>query len=141
MELPVRHVVDTTPRKSFAQILAVHRLQQEQQQEQSGVDENHGPLQPGRRLLMTNRARFLDHVAQATHELEQGWVSLDELEQSVQVLRLVPTRIELLANGPEIWERFEWTRNTSDDDISGRTENEVVPVPSWVPTKHQLLPY
>ena len=145
IEIPVTEILDTVPLKSFAQILAVGRLEEQEEvavavkEEQLHYQERPlpppPPPPPPQRPLsmrMKDREGFLALVAQVTQELYDNRVELKELEKTVQVLRLLPNRMELLVNGEQIWERFEWTRQKQQPKNNNN---------GWMQTHHQLLPY
>ncbi|KAL7574467.1 hypothetical protein ACA910_015835 [Epithemia clementina (nom. ined.)] len=170
MELPVvAELFHTAPRQSLAvqrleQELIIMEQQQHQQQQQQPELEQHLDLPETRqaygshrthhrrRFVLTDRDAFLAQVAQVTQELEQGRVALEELASAVQVLRLRPDRMELLAHNAKdgIWERWEWTRQQrggghapdqdaeQDDDDDDDDDDDVV---VWEPASYQLLPY
>mmetsp|Transcript_50578 Transcript_50578/g.122062 ORF Transcript_50578/g.122062 Transcript_50578/m.122062 type:complete len:329 (-) Transcript_50578:1474-2460(-) len=115
----------TAPRASLAQMVASQRCWA------NGRD----------RTVMYNdedHYEFLKIVQQVHDDWNDPNQSLerhfDELRSSVQLLRLVPSRLELLETGPgqKMWTRIQWRRNegSSDDEGSG----------GWY-TPEKLLPY
>ena len=151
IEIPVTEILDTVPMKSFAQILAVGRLEEEEvvvAVKEGQLHHQERPLPPPppqqqRPLSMTMKDRegFLALVAQVTQELYDNRIELKELEDKVQVLRLLPNRMELLVNGEQIWERFEWTRQKQQPKNNNHNNDTTTNNNGWMQTQHQLLPY
>ena len=73
-------------------------------------------------------------------ELENGDISMEELDASIQAFRLQPTRIECMIGGPDesvMWDRWEWMADT--EDTNGPTTN-VDDVLVWKDPTH-LVPH
>ena len=113
----------TAPRASLAQMVASQRC-----------------WAKGRDRTIMDKAddhrEFLETVQQVHDDWNDPDQSLerhfDELRSSVQLLRLRPSRLELLETGPgqTMWTRIQWRRNgNSPDGAAG-----------WLPPE-QLLPY
>mmetsp|Transcript_14277 Transcript_14277/g.28799 ORF Transcript_14277/g.28799 Transcript_14277/m.28799 type:complete len:279 (-) Transcript_14277:254-1090(-) len=100
-EIDVENVLDTAPMGSFAQILAVARRERSVKGQ---PNDERNSLCEGQ-----DKDSFIDEVAVLKAELENGNVDIGEIQEAVQVCRLMPSRMELMVSGG-IWERFEYVR-------------------------------
>lgn len=118
-ELPVAQALATAPRASLAQILAVHQCRKLVRDEHAAISNDSTAF--SKRTKLDDRPFFLAQVQRAREQLDKDQVDIEELQSAIQFVRLVPNRMELLANG-EIWERFEWKRNLENGEWSERVQ-------------------
>ena len=107
MEIPVAEVRATAPLPSFAQIMACSA------RGHSGSGDTGGSSDEAGRTALLDREHFVGEVRDTKAQLLAGGGVDAEVEAAVQAFRLRPHRVELLASGADIWERFEWQRRPS----------------------------
>lgn len=66
--------------------------------------------------MMERKTHFTQVTQQTRMEIENNTISFDELNESIQVLRFRPTRMELMEGGPSeiLWNRWEWLLHSQD---------------------------
>ena len=84
------------------------------------------------RESIQNRSHLTEIMQKTRLELENGDVTLEELEDCITALRLQPTRLECMWASPDssvVWERWEWQRETltADGTLTWRPPRNLVP--------------
>jgi hypothetical protein len=117
-EIPLSQVVDLIPTFTATSMIASCRIAAEVSG--TGADVSEG------RLAMMNKSRTTEVMQRTRNELEQGKISLEEMNEAISAFRLKPDRMEYMHGGPDtvMWDRWEWMRD----------EN------GWVEPKH-LIPH
>lgn len=79
--------------------------------------------------LVQNHAHLQEVVQTTRYELENGKIHLNEMSQTIQGWRFVPTRVERLVGSPDeiMWDRWEWIRSSKNS--------------TWEKSSNPLLPY
>jgi len=87
------------------------------------------------RLAMLNKSHIVEIMQRTRIELENGDISMEELDQCIRAFRLIPDRLECMLGSPDtiMWDRWEWLRNTS---VEVDTENPI----AWNEPK-RLIPH
>jgi hypothetical protein len=132
-ELKLADVLDLIPHFTLTSMVGSRRLKMEKTNSDS-LEEMTKDVSP-ERLALLNKSHFIEVVQKTRVELENGDISLEELDQSVQAFRLKPDRIECMLGGPDsiTWDRWEWLRDLESD---GGTGSAIL----WSDPKH-LVPH
>lgn len=132
-ELKLVDVLDLIPHFTLTSMVGSRRLKMEKTKS-DGLEEMTKDVSP-ERLALLNKSHFIEVVQKTRVELENGDISLEELDQSVQAFRLKPDRIECMLGGPDsiTWDRWEWLR---DVESPSGTRSAIL----WSDPKH-LVPH
>ena len=68
---------------------------------------------PNRPSLDDSRSHMIEIMQQTRQELDNGQISMNELQECIRPLRLQPDRVECMLGGPDstvMWNRWEWSR-------------------------------
>jgi hypothetical protein len=113
MPLPLSQVIDLIPHFTVTSMVGSNRLELEQ-------TDNSQVLKTAseERNFMLNKSHSVEVMQKSAKELENGDVSLPELDACIRAFRFQPDRIECMVGGPEtvMWERWEWLRNIEAKD-------------------------
>ena len=135
--LELSDVLDLIPHFTLTSMVASRRLKLEQ--EQDALQEMSKDVS-AERLALLNKSHFVEIIQRTRIELENGDISLEELDQSIRAFRLQPDRVECMLGGPDtiMWDRWEWLRESGDDNNDESTSGKTGL--SWSEPKH-LLPH
>jgi hypothetical protein len=132
-ELKLSDVLDLIPHYTLTSMVGSRRLKLEKETREN-LEELTKDVSP-ERLALLNKSHFTEIVQKTRVELENGDISLEELDQSIHAFRLKPDRVECMIGGPDsiTWDRWEWLRDAeSESDASSAI--------SWSDPKH-LVPH
>lgn len=127
--LPVAEVLDLIPHFTITSMVGSRRIALEY----DTIEKTEGNVSEDR-LAMLNKSHFTEIVQKTRIELENGDISLEEIDDSIRGFRLQPDRLECMIGGPDsiMWDRWEWLRDNSGDCPEGSI--------AWTDPKH-LIPH
>ena len=66
---------------------------------------------------MENKSHMTEIIQSTRLALENGEISDDTVEESIQLFRFRPSRLECMIGGPDsvLWNRWEWQTDESDE--------------------------
>ena len=119
-ELPLDSVIELVPHYTLTSMVGSKRMALE-----LASHEPHDAVST-ERLLMWSKSHFTEIVQKVRLELENGDVTMEELEQCVEAFRFQPDRLETMVGSPDslFWERWEWLRDTDAGDEASIVWNE-----------------
>lgn len=128
-ELALAEILDLIPHFTITSMVGSRRSKEEV----TNLDELKNDVSEDR-LAMLSKSHMTEVMQKTRIELENGDISMEELEASIRAFRLRPDRLECMIGGPEsvMWDRWEWLRDTKNDGPRGSIE--------WNEPKH-LIPH
>jgi hypothetical protein len=142
--LPLTEVLDEVPHFVITSMVGSNRIAAQNGNSTSGwpVDEDNktggtesvtdtSDVEPTRlRESVSNRSRLTEVFQKTRVELENGDVTIEELDASIQAFRLQPHRIESMTASPDssvLWDRWEWRRDVDDEaSIGGSSTTKTI---------------
>lgn len=115
--LPLPEVMDLIPHFTITSMVGSRRLAGEHD---NNLEELKNEVSEDR-LAMLNKSHMTEIMQRTRIELENGDISMEELDQSIRAFRLIPDRVECMLGGPDtiMWDRWEWLRDRSVDSEGG----------------------
>ena len=85
--------------------------------------------------MASNKSHFTEIMQKTRIELENGDLTMEELDDCIRAFRLQPVRVEFMRAGPEssiMWDRTEWLRDLTDEQhhdgsLSWKEPHRLVP--------------
>ena len=79
--------------------------------------------------MVQNHSHLQEIVQTTRYEFENGKIDIDEMSQTIQGWRFVPTRMERMVGSPDeiMWDRWEWKRSSKNS--------------AWQKSPNPILPY
>lgn len=120
MRLPLPEVLDLIPHFTITSMVGSRRLAEEHDDDDLALLKKEVSED---RLAMLNKSHTTEVMQRTRVELENGDISMEELDQSISAFRLKPDRVECMLGGPDtvMWDRWEWLRDV--DEIGGDEEH------------------
>merc|ERR1712232_207478 len=103
---PLGEIVDKLPHYSIVAMLSSKSIEREKgdlvEELRDGVS--------GKRLAMENKSHMTELIQSTRLAYENGQISQETLEESIQYFRFRPQRLECMIGGPDsvLWNRWEW---------------------------------
>lgn len=115
--LPLAHVLDLIPHFTITGLVGSKRLELEHKDDPEALHSNVSD----HRNAMLNKSHSTEVMQKARIELENGDVSIQELEASIHAFRFQPDRLECMIGSTDsvMWERWEWLRDDSEGPPTG----------------------
>eukprot|EP00526_Cylindrotheca_closterium_P019654 CAMPEP_0113635018 /NCGR_PEP_ID=MMETSP0017_2-20120614/18244_1 /TAXON_ID=2856 /ORGANISM="Cylindrotheca closterium" /LENGTH=234 /DNA_ID=CAMNT_0000545761 /DNA_START=162 /DNA_END=866 /DNA_ORIENTATION=+ /assembly_acc=CAM_ASM_000147 len=111
---PLNEIIDKLPTYSLVAMLSSKSIEHEK----GALVEELKDKVSGKRLAMENKSHMTELIQSTRLALENGEISDETLDESIQVFRFRPSRLECMIGGPDsvLWNRWEWQTNGSGDD-------------------------
>lgn len=115
--LPLGEVLDEVPHFIITSMVGSKRIADEST---TGWPVDEPPVgDPNSRSSVENRSHLTEVMQRTRLELENGDVTLEELNECIRAFRLQPDRIECMWASPDssvLWDRWEWRGENSPGD-------------------------
>ena len=134
--LPLGEVLDEVPHFIITSMVGSKRIAEEHPTGWPVDDETEGGRNnPPLRSAVANRSHLTEVMQRTRIELENGQVTLEELNECIRAFRLQPDRIECMWASPDssvLWDRWEWQREQAagecpEGSITWETPRNLVP--------------
>lgn len=117
--LPLTEVLSEVPHFVITSMVGSQRIARESTNGWP-VDSDDAPTAP--RSSVANRSHLTEVMQKTRLELENGEVTIEELNECIRAIRFQPDRIECMWASPDssvLWDRWEWERDQTADCPEG----------------------
>ena len=94
-------------------------------------------------MAVQSKSHLTEVMQKTRMELENGDVSMTELQNCIAAFRFRPHRMECMLGGPDVaimWDRWEWLRDPDDDAALTAVADSASEAIAWAEPKH-LVPH
>lgn len=131
LALPLSEVITEVPHFVITSMVGSKRIAQESANGWPVDDTGNEPVP---RSAVASRSHLTEVMQKTRLEIENGDVTIEELDESISAFRLQPERIECMWASPDssvLWDRWEWQRDQAGDcpegSIAWQTPRNLVP--------------